>query len=126
MSIKEMEALLEATRQKIVDQGRIADARLLEKERELEQAVIDAYLDKIRENEEQIEENEKEIATIKGGKNAIGLSRSLPHPVYYDAPTQDLADLDAEQNTRKGLQEIVDLAKDTKTALQDLLTEYKD
>jgi len=102
MSIKEMEALLEATRQKIVDQGRIADARLLEKERELEQAVIDAYLDKIRENEEQIEENEKEIATIKGGKNAIGLSRSLPHPVYYDAPTQDLGDIampQAEQAT---------------------------
>ena len=45
MSIKELEALLEATRQKIADQGRIADARLLEKERMLEQAVIDAHLD---------------------------------------------------------------------------------
>ena len=45
MSIKELEALLEATRQKIADQGRIADARLLDKERELEQAVIDAHLD---------------------------------------------------------------------------------
>jgi len=45
MSIKEMEALLEATRQKIADQGRIVDARLLEKERMLEQAVIDAHLD---------------------------------------------------------------------------------
>jgi hypothetical protein len=45
MSIKEMEELLEATRQKIADQGRIVDARLLEKERMLEQAVIDAHLD---------------------------------------------------------------------------------
>jgi len=45
MSIQELEAALEATRQKIADQGRIADARLLEKERSLEQAVIDAHLD---------------------------------------------------------------------------------
>jgi hypothetical protein len=45
MSIKELEDLLEATRQKIADQGRIVDARLLEKERMLEQAVIDAHLD---------------------------------------------------------------------------------
>ncbi len=45
MSIKEMEALLEATRQKLAEQGRIVDARLMEKERMLEQAVIDAYLD---------------------------------------------------------------------------------
>ena len=45
MSIQELEAALEATRQKIADQGRIADARLLDKERELEQAVIDAHLD---------------------------------------------------------------------------------
>ncbi len=45
MSIKETEALLEATRQKIANQGRIADARLLDKERVLEQAVIDAHLD---------------------------------------------------------------------------------
>jgi hypothetical protein len=43
MSIKEMEALLEATRQKIANQGRIADARLLEKERMLEQALADAH-----------------------------------------------------------------------------------
>jgi len=45
MSIKEMEALLETTRQKLAKQGRIVDARLLEKERMLEQAVIDAHLD---------------------------------------------------------------------------------
>ena len=45
MSIKEMEALLEATRKKLAEQGRIVDARLMEKERMLEQAVIDAYLD---------------------------------------------------------------------------------
>jgi hypothetical protein len=45
MNIKEMEAALEATRQQIATQGRIADARLIEKERELEQAVIDAHLD---------------------------------------------------------------------------------
>lgn len=43
MSIKEIEALLEATRQKLAEQGRIVDARLLEKERMLEQAVIDAH-----------------------------------------------------------------------------------
>jgi len=45
MSIQELEVLLETTRQKIADQGRIADARLLEKEQTLEQAVIDAHLD---------------------------------------------------------------------------------
>ncbi len=45
MSIQELEVLLETTRQKIADQGRIADARLIEKERELEQAVIDAHDD---------------------------------------------------------------------------------
>jgi hypothetical protein len=45
MSIKELEATLETTRQRIADQGRIVDARLLEKERMLEQAVIDAHLD---------------------------------------------------------------------------------
>lgn len=44
MSIKEMEALLEATRQKLAEQGRIVDARLLEKERMLEQAVINAQV----------------------------------------------------------------------------------
>ena len=43
MSIKEMEALLEATRQKIANQGRIVDARLMEKERMLEQALADAH-----------------------------------------------------------------------------------
>ena len=45
MSIKELEATLETTRQRIADQGRIVDARLLEKERLLEQAVIDTHLD---------------------------------------------------------------------------------
>ncbi len=43
MSIQELEAALEATRQRIADQGRIADARLLEKERMLEQALADAH-----------------------------------------------------------------------------------
>ena len=33
--------LLEATRQKIVSQGRIVDARLLDKERRLEQLLVD-------------------------------------------------------------------------------------
>ena len=52
MSIKEMEAALEATRQKIVEQlsmvGRSIqsiDPTLYEKERLLEQAVIDSHLD---------------------------------------------------------------------------------
>tara|TARA_R110001632_G_scaffold27294_1_gene73305 strand:- start:688 stop:936 length:249 start_codon:yes stop_codon:yes gene_type:complete len=52
MSIKEMEAALEATRQKIAEQlsmvGRSIqsiDPTLYDKERELEQAVIDAHLD---------------------------------------------------------------------------------
>jgi hypothetical protein len=43
MSIKELEEFLESTRQKIANQGRIADARLLEKERMLEQALADAH-----------------------------------------------------------------------------------
>ena len=43
MSIKELEEFLESTRQKIAYQGRIADARLLEKERMLEQALADAH-----------------------------------------------------------------------------------
>ena len=50
MSIEEMEALLEATRHKLAEQGRIVDARLLEKERMLEQAVIDAHLDALVED----------------------------------------------------------------------------
>ena len=45
MTIKELEDLLETTRQKLADQGYIVDDRLLSKERMLEQAVIDAYLD---------------------------------------------------------------------------------
>ena len=52
MSIQELEAALEKTRQKIVEQlsmvGRSIqsiDPTLYDKERELEQAVIDAHLD---------------------------------------------------------------------------------
>ena len=45
MKTQGIENLLEATRQQIADQGTTVDARLLEKERMLEQAVIDAYLD---------------------------------------------------------------------------------
>jgi hypothetical protein len=45
MTIKELEDLLESTRKKLADQGYIVDDRLLSKERMLEQAVIDAYLD---------------------------------------------------------------------------------
>ena len=41
--MQKLEALLEATRQKIADQGRIVDDRLLEKERMLEQALADAH-----------------------------------------------------------------------------------
>ena len=36
---EELEAMLEMVRQKIAEQGRIVDARLLEKERDLEQAI---------------------------------------------------------------------------------------
>jgi len=50
MSIKELEELLEATRKKLAEQGRIVDGRLLEKERMLEQAVIDAHLDALVED----------------------------------------------------------------------------
>lgn len=91
MSIKEMEAELEATRQKIAEQlsmvGRSIqsiDPTLYDKERVLEQAVIDAHLDAPTQDL-----GDPPI----WGKNAIGLSRSLPHPVYYDAPTQDLGDI---------------------------------
>jgi len=42
MSIEELEEFLESTRQQIANQGRIADARLMEKERMLEQALADA------------------------------------------------------------------------------------
>ena len=52
MSIQELEALLETTRQKIAEQLSLVgksiqsiDPTLHEKERELEQAVIDAHLD---------------------------------------------------------------------------------
>ena len=45
MSIKEMEALLEVTRHKLAEQGRIVDGRLLSKKKMLEQAIIDAYQD---------------------------------------------------------------------------------
>ena len=36
---EELEAMLEMVRRKIAEQGRIVDARLLEKERDLEQAI---------------------------------------------------------------------------------------
>ena len=39
MSIEELEALLEVTRQRIADQGRIVDSRLMEKERMLVKAL---------------------------------------------------------------------------------------
>ena len=39
MSIEELEALLEVTRQRIADQGRIVDARLLDKEQMLVKAL---------------------------------------------------------------------------------------
>jgi len=45
MSVQAIENLLEATRQQIAEQGRVVDGRLLEKERMLEQAVIDSHLD---------------------------------------------------------------------------------
>ena len=45
MSVQAIENLLEATRQQIAEQGRAVDGRLLEKERMLEQAVIDSHLD---------------------------------------------------------------------------------
>ena len=45
MKIQELEDLLEETRQKIAAKGREADGELLDKERTLEQAVIEAYLD---------------------------------------------------------------------------------
>jgi DNA-binding transcriptional MerR regulator len=41
MSIKETEALLEATRQKIADQGRMVDDRLLSKEIMLEKVLAE-------------------------------------------------------------------------------------
>ena len=57
MSIEEMEALLEATRHKLAKQEsmigkslQLADPRLYEKERMLEQAVIDAHLDALVED----------------------------------------------------------------------------
>tara|TARA_R110000803_G_scaffold16669_1_gene45779 strand:- start:469 stop:699 length:231 start_codon:yes stop_codon:yes gene_type:complete len=57
MSIEEMEALLEATRHKLAKQESMigkslqsADPRLYEKERMLEQAVIDAHLDALVED----------------------------------------------------------------------------
>ena len=39
MSIEELEALLEVTRQRIADQGRIVDARLVDKEQMLVKAL---------------------------------------------------------------------------------------
>jgi len=39
MSIEELEALLEVTRQRIADQGRIVDSRLLDKEQMLVKAL---------------------------------------------------------------------------------------
>tara|TARA_R100000935_G_scaffold48624_2_gene73320 strand:- start:2030 stop:2179 length:150 start_codon:yes stop_codon:yes gene_type:complete len=45
MKVEELEDLLEETRQQIAAKGRGAYAELLDKERTLEQAVIEAYLD---------------------------------------------------------------------------------
>jgi len=85
MSIKEMEAELEATRQKIAEQLSLVgksiqsiDPKLHEKERELEQAVIDAHLDT------------PVNMQAKGRLNAF--LQDLP----YVAPSLDLSDLLAE------------------------------
>jgi hypothetical protein len=137
MSIKELEDLLEATRQKIADQGRIVDARLLEKERMLEQAVIDAHLDA---------DDNPYVFHPRSTRTAFVTPRLLEKERMLEQAVID-AHLDAEDDTQKhtyarpnrrymtagmylpsATSPELSLALNhiTNVTLQDLLAEYKD
>jgi len=114
MSIKEMEALLEATRQKIANQGRIVDARLREKERMLEQALADAHTD--AEIVVMVEDIAYAFLENKGNLTNYWKTYNLNEREQRDVRQY----LDARMRERN------DAHLDAPVTLQDLLTEYKD
>ena len=114
MSIKEMEALLEATRQKIANQGRIVDARLREKERMLEQALADAHTD--AEIVVMVEDIAYAFLENKGNLTNYWKTYNLNEREQRDVRQY----LDARMRERN------DAHLDAPVTLQDLLAEYKD
>ena len=121
MSIKEMEALLEATRKKITEQLSLVgksiqsiDPRLYEKERELEQAVIDAHLD--AELVVMVEDIAYAFLENKGNLTNYWETYNLNEREQRDVRQY----LDARRRERN------DAHLDAPVTLQDLLTEYKD
>jgi hypothetical protein len=99
MSIQELEVLLETTRQKIADQGRIADARLIEKERMLEQAVIDAHLDApVEQLEAALESTRQKISNQEEFIGLSGVIQSIDPTLYEQKRMLEQAVIDAHLN----------------------------
>ena len=123
MSIKEMEALLEATRKKISEQlsmvGRSIqsiDPTLYDKERELEQALVDAYQD--AEMVVMIEDIAYAFLENKGNLTDYWKTYNLNEREQRDVRQY----LDARLREREEEQAVIN----AQVTLQDLLTEYKD
>ncbi len=123
MSIKEMEALLEATRKKISEQlsmvGRSIqsiDPTLYDKERVLEQAIIDAYQD--AEMVVMIEDIAYAFLENKGNLTDYWKTYNLNEREQRDVRQY----LDARLREREEEQAVIN----AQVTLQDLLTEYKD
>ena len=121
MSIKEMEAALEATRKKISEQlsmvGRSIqsiDPTLYDKERVLEQAIIDAYQD--AEMVVMIEDIAYAFLENKGNLTDYWKTYNL----------NEREQRDVRQYLDARLRERDDAHLDAPVTLQDLLTEYKD
>ena len=121
MSIKEMEAALEATRKKISEQlsmvGRSIqsiDPTLYDKERELEQALADAYQD--AEIVVMIEDIAYAFLENKGNLTDYWKTYNL----------NEREQRDVRQYLDARLRERDDAHLDVPVTLQDLLTEYKD
>ena len=123
MSIKEMEAELEATRQKIAEQLSLVgksiqsiDPTLYDKERELEQALADAYQD--AEIVVMIEDIAYAFLENKGSLTDYWKTYNLNEREQRDVRQY----LDARLREREEEQAVIN----AQVTLQDLLTEYKD
>ena len=116
MSIKEMEALLEATRQKIANQGRIVDARLREKERMLEQALADAHTDA----EIVVMVEDIAYAFLENKGNLTNYWKT------YNLNEREQRELKKYLEANTWAREDAYVEVDAPVTLQDLLTEYKE
>ena len=126
MSIKEMEAALEATRREIGGQARLnaccVDARLLDKERTLEQAVADAHSH--AQIVVMIEDIAHEFMEERGNLTNYWKTYNLNEREQRDVRQY----LDARLRERDAayVEVAAKQAREASGTLQDLLTEYKD